>query len=147
AGGDDRDPDLVLQLLVEGGTEDDESVGMGGLLHQVGRRLHLLQADVHGASDIDQHAMGAVDGGLQQGAGNGHLGGLLGLIFTGGPAHTHVSHASVLHNSGDVGEVQVDEAGILDEVRDGLHRLAQHVVGDLKGVLEGDLLVGGKLQP
>ena len=147
AGGDDGHADLVLQLVVEGGAEDDERVGMGGLLDQVGRRLHFLQTDVHGAGDIDQHALGAIDGGLQQGAGDGHLGGLLGLVLAGSPAHTHVGHPRILHDGGDVGKVQVDEAGVLDEVGDGLDRLTQHIVGDLKGIGKGDLLVGGKLQP
>ncbi len=122
-------------------------VGMDGLLHQVGGLLHLLQTDVHGAGDVDEHALGAVDGGLQQGAGNGHLGGLLGLALAGGAAHAHVGHAGVLHDGGHVGKVQVDEAGVPDQVGDGLHRLAQHVVGDLKGVGKGDLLIGGMLQP
>ena len=58
-----------------------------------------------------------------------------------------MGHAGVLHDGGDVGEVQVDEAGVPDQVRDGLHRLAQHIVRDLKGVGKGDLLVSGVLQP
>ena len=55
--------------------------------------------------------------------------------------------ARIFHDGGYVGKVQVDEAGVLDQVRDGLHGLLQHVVGDLKGVDHGDLLVGGQLQP
>src|SRR5699024_8152775 len=39
AGSNNGNPDLVLQGVVEGGTEDDEGVGMGGLLHQVGSGL------------------------------------------------------------------------------------------------------------
>ena len=39
------------------------------------------------------------------------------------------------------------EAGILDQIGDRLHRLAEHVVGDLEGIGKGDLLIGGKLQP
>ncbi|CAN4034292.1 DUF2262 domain-containing protein, partial [Dysosmobacter welbionis] len=116
-------------------------------LDQAGGLFHLLQTDVHGAGDIDEHALGPLDGGLQQGAGNGHLGGLLGLALAGGPTHAHVGHAGVLHDGGDVREVQVDEAGIPDQVGDGLHRLAQHVVRDLEGVCKGDLLVRGVLQP
>ena len=56
-------------------------------------------------------------------------------------------HAGVLHDGGHVGEVQIDKAGVADQVGDGLHRLAQHVVRDLKGVGKGDLLVGGVFQP
>ena len=119
---------------------------MDGLLDQRGGLLHLFQADVHGAGDVDEDAPGAGDGGLQQGAGNGHLGGLLRLALAGGPAHTHVGHTRVLHHRGHVGKVQVDEAGVPDQVGDGLHRLAQHIVGDLKGVGKGDLLIGGVLE-
>ena len=57
-----------------------------------------------------------------------------------------MGHAGVLHDGGDVGKVQVDKAGVPDQVRDGLHRLTQHIVRDLKGVGKGDLLVGGVLQ-
>ena len=120
---------------------------MGRLLHQVGGGLHLLQPDVHGSGDVDEHAPGSVDGSLQQGAGNGHLGGRLRLVLAGGAAHAHVGPARVLHHGGHVGEVQVDESGVLNEVRDGLHGLLQHVIGDLKGVLHGDLGVAGQLQP
>ena len=46
-----------------------------------------------------------------------------------------------------VGKVQIDEAGVANQVGDGLHCLTQHIVGDLKGVGKGDLLVRGVLQP
>ena len=55
--------------------------------------------------------------------------------------------AGILHDGGDVGKVQIDKAGVPDQVGDALHRLAQHVVGNFKGVAEGDLLIGGVLQP
>ena len=119
---------------------------MDGILDQAGGLLHLLQADVHGAGDVDEHAVSAVDGGFQQGAGDGHLGGLLGLALAGGAAHAHVGQTRILHHGGDVGKVQVDEAGVADQVGDGLHRLAQHIIGDFEGIGEGDLLVGGVFQ-
>lgn len=68
-GSDDSDPNLVLQGLIKGSAEDDIGVGVSGLLDQVGRCLYLLQADIHRAGHIDQHALGAVDRSLQQGAG------------------------------------------------------------------------------
>ena len=53
----------------------------------------------------------------------------------------------VLHHGGDVGKIQVDEARVPNQVRDGLHRLAQHVVGNLEGVGKCNLLVRGVLKP
>ena len=58
-----------------------------------------------------------------------------------------MGHAGVLHDRGHVGKVQVNKSGVFNQVRDGLHRLAQHVVGHLKGIGQGDLLLGDKLQP
>ena len=112
-----------------------------------GGKLHVLEADVRRPGHVDQDAPRAVDGGLQQGAGDGHAGGGLGLVLAGGTAHAHVGEPRVLHDGGHIGEVQVDEPGLPDELGDGEHRLAQHVVGDLKGVGEGHLLLRGVLEP
>ena len=85
---------------------------MHRLLHQGGSLLHLLQADVHGAGDVDENALGTLDAGLQQGAGNGHTGSLLGLSLAGGA----VGQAGILHHGGDIGKIQIDKAGIPDQV-------------------------------
>ena len=101
---------------------------MDGLLHQRGGLLHFLQTDVHRAGDVDKDALGPLDRGLQQGAGNGHTGGFLGLALAGSPTHAHVSHTCVLHNGRHVGKVQIDEAGVADQVGNGLHRLLENIV-------------------
>ena len=61
-------------------------------------------------------------------------------------ADAHVGKAGVLHDGGDVRKVEVDEAGVLDEVGDAGDGLMQHIVRDLEGVGQRDLLVGGVLQ-
>ncbi len=60
--------------------------------------------------------------------------------------HAHVSAARVLHDAGHVSKVEVDEAGILDEVGNAGDGLAQHIVRDLEGVGQRDLLVSGVFQ-
>ena len=80
------------------------------------------------------------------GTGDGHAGSLLGLALACRAADAHVRKARVFHDGGDIGEVEVDKARVADQVGDGLHRLAQDVVGDLKGVGEGDLLIGRVFQ-
>ncbi len=52
----------------------------------------------------------------------------------------------VLHDGGNVREVQVDEARNGDELGDVLNCLTQNAVSDLECVLEGDLLLGYILQ-
>ena len=58
-----------------------------------------------------------------------------------------MGEAGVLHDAGDVRKVEVDEAGVLNEIRDAHDGLTQDVIRDLKSVGQRDLLVGGKLQP
>ena len=119
---------------------------MDGILHEGRSLFDLLEPHVHRAGDVDEHAARAVDGRLEQGTGDGHAGSLLGLALACRAADSHVRKARVFHDGGDIGEVEVDKARVADQVADGLHRLAQDVIGDLKCVGEGDLLIGRVFQ-
>ena len=107
-----------------------------GLSLNQGRRLvDLEQAHIRPAGDVDQHAAGAVDGDvLQQRAGNGLLRRLHRPVLTrcGGRAHEREAH--LLHDRADVGEVEVDEPGRHDQVRDAPDGLCHHAVRNLEGL-------------
>ena len=60
-GGDDGDPHLVTERVVDDGTEDDVGVGVRGLLHQPGGLVDLEQTEVGPTGDRQQHAAGTVD--------------------------------------------------------------------------------------
>ena len=111
-----------------------------------GSGLDILQADVRAGSDVDDDAACAGDAGLQQRAGDGSLGGVLGLAGALGDADTHVGEAGVLHDGADVREVQVDEGRNVDQAGDALNALTQHVVGSLESVHQGDALLADELQ-
>jgi hypothetical protein len=51
-------------------------------------------------------------------------------------ADAHERHAHVGHDGLHVGEVDVDDAVLLDEVGDALHRVDEHLVGLAEGVGE-----------
>src|SRR4051794_8021799 len=51
AGGDDGDPDLVGELVVDVGAEDDVGVGMGRLADHLGRLGDLDQREVGATGD------------------------------------------------------------------------------------------------
>ncbi len=78
------------------------------------------------------------DGCLQERAGNGILGGLLGLVLATAVAHAHVRVARILHDRGHVGEVQVDKARHIDQVGDTAGTLGQHIIRNGECILEGD---------
>ena len=52
----------------------------------------------------------------------------------------------ILHDGAHIGEVQIDEGGHVDQGRDGLNALTQHVVCSLEGVHQGDLFLTDHLQ-
>ena len=54
--------------------------------------------------------------------------------------------ARILHYGLHVLKVQVHNAGQLDQIRDALHALAQHIVRHQKGVGQGDALLAHQLQ-
>ena len=54
--------------------------------------------------------------------------------------------AGILHNAGDIRKVQINKAGILDEVRNAGYSLTKNIVGDFKRICQSDLLVGRVLQ-
>ena len=71
AGGDDGDPHLVAHGVVDDHAGDDVGVGVGHLVDDLGRLVDLEQAEVAAAGDVEQDAAGALDGGLEQRAGDG----------------------------------------------------------------------------
>ena len=104
----------------------------------ISRRLgDLEERQVGAAGDVDENAARALDRGvLEERRGDRGLGRVdrAVLPFRDGRAHQGAAH--VRHDLLDVGEVEVDLARAVDQVRDALDRLAQHVVGDLEGLVE-----------
>jgi hypothetical protein len=81
AGGDDGDPHLVTEGVVDDRTEDDVGLGVRGVGDQLRRLVDLEQAEVAATGDVEQHAVSAVHAGLEQRAGDGHLGGDRGAVL------------------------------------------------------------------
>ena len=130
AGSDDRHPDLVLEARVQHGAEDDVGLVVRRLLHDARGLLHLVDREIVAAGEVDEDALGAVDGRVvEQRARDRLLRSVEGAV--GAPAHAgaHHGHAHARHDRADIGEVEVDEAGHEDEVGDALHRLLEHGVG------------------
>ena len=98
--------------------------------------VDLEQGQVRAAGDVEQDAAGAVDGDVEQLAGDGLFGGDAGAVLAGGLAHCHQRRAAFGHDGAHVGEVQVDQAGDGDQFGDALDALAQHVVGHAEGILQ-----------
>ena len=147
AGGDHGDPHLVAQRVVDGGAEDDVGLRVHRLGDQCGRLVDLEEPEVGAAGDREQHAVGAVDRGLEQRAGDRHLGGSDRAVLAPGRADAHQRRAGVGHHRLHVGEVEVDQAGGGDQVGDAGDALQEHLVGLLEGVEDRDVAVADREQP
>ena len=99
---------------------------MRGLLHDAGGLFHLVDREVVSAGEVDEDALGALDGRVvQQRARDRLLRGIERAVGALTHAGAHHGHAHARHDRAHVGEVEVDEAGDEDEVGDALHRLLQ----------------------
>src|SRR5438309_11199425 len=66
AGGDDGHPHLVLEARVEHGAEDDVGLLVRGLLNDAGGLFHLVDREVVSTGEVDEDALGALDGRVVQ---------------------------------------------------------------------------------
>src|SRR6478735_9328184 len=118
AGRDHGHPNLVAEGVVDRRPEDDVGLGVRRLGDQGGGLVDLEQAEVRATGDREQHAVRAVDAGLEQRAGDRHLGRGHGAVLAAGRADAHEVRAGVGHHGLHVGEVEVDQAGRGDQVGD-----------------------------
>ena len=143
AGGDDRNPHPVAHALVIGGADDN-----------IGFRIDLLSDAAGGLVDLVQRQAGATDNRQQQAAGaaqrhvvDQRVGdGLLrrknraAVAFGFAGAHHRGAHAR--QHSAHVGQVEVDQAFLDDQVDDAGDARVQHLIGEDEGLGKGGFLVG-----
>ena len=120
---------------------------MCSLLYEVCCRFHIFQRHILGSGNIDQHAACTVDRRLHKGAGHCHAGRILSLALAAGMADTHMGKAGILHDAGDISKVEVDKAGIFDQVRYAGYCLLQNIVRNFKCIGECDFLIGRAFEP
>ena len=133
AGRDHRDAHLVVERRVDHRAEDDVGVLVGGFLDDARRLLDLVDGQVRAPGEVDQDALGALDRGVvQQRARHRLLRGVERAVLASADAGAHERHAHARHDRAHVGEVEVDQPGDEDQVRDALHGLQQHGIGDLE---------------
>ena len=92
------------------------------------------------AGDVEDHAPRAFDRRLEQRRRDRFLGGIGGTVLTGAFADPHHRRAGVGHDRLDVGEIEVDQARLRDQVADPLNALPQHVVREGERFVERRLL-------
>src|SRR3989442_389172 len=131
-GQDEHDSKLVLQARVDRGAPDDPSVRRNAALDDLGDLLGLGDAHVVPACDVHEGSGRGADVDVDQGRIDRLFDRLLRTVVPVGLAQADHGHPAALHDRLDVVEVQVDEAGLRDDLRDPLDRAHQHIVRDLE---------------
>ena len=57
-----------------------------------------------------------------------------------------MSLTRITHNRLNIGKVKIDQSGNIHKLRNTLNTLTQNIIGDFKGVFQGDFLLRHKLQ-
>ncbi len=130
---DDRHAELVLDVLLDHGAENDLHVLAGLLLNDARGLRGLTDAERRAAGDVDEHVGGTGDGeAVEQWTADGLHGGLLRAVLASGRGRAHQGRAAVLHGRLHVGEVEVDQAVNRNQVTDAAGGVVEHLVGLLK---------------
>src|SRR6266705_1320368 len=136
AGQDEHDPQLVLQARVDRGAPDDPRVRRNATLDDLGDLLGLGDAHVVPARDVHQGSGRGADVDVDQGRIDRLFDRLLRAVVAIGLAQADHRDPAALHDRLDVVEVQVDEAGFRDDLRDPFDRAHQHIVRNLEGRIQ-----------
>ena len=142
AGRDDGDLHVLAERLVDARAEDDVRILVRLLLHEARSFLDLLHLEVRSADDVDEHPGRALDADVvEQRRGDRHLRREARAVLALGDAGAHERAAHVAHHRLHVGEVDVDDPVLRDEVTDALDGLIEHLVGLAAGIDEGEVVV------
>ena len=142
-GGDDRHADAIAEAFVEGCADDDVGVGIDFLADARGCLVNFVQRQIAATADREQQtACAAQRHVVEQRVGDGFFGGEDSAAFAGGFACAHHGRAHAAHHGANVGEVEVDQAFLYDQIDDAGNARIQHLVSEHEGFGEGRFLVG-----
>ncbi len=121
--------------------EDDVGIGVNGRFNDLGGLVDLEEGQAAAADHVEEHALGAFDGDIEQGTGQGRFGGIDGAVLAGAFTDGHPGGAGILHDGLHIGEVQVNHAGDGNDLGDSLNAVPQDIVGQLEGAVDACLVV------
>ena len=121
---------------------DDGGVFGAELLDGVDDLVGLTQFQRAAGGDVDDHATGTMQvDAVEQRRGHGLFGSQTCTVQTRSLADTHHGLARLTHDGLHVSEVDVHQAGHVDDLGNAGHCVVQHVVGALEGIFQGGVLV------
>ncbi len=139
--GDHGDADCILHVRIDDRAKDQVDIRVSGFLDDRSRLVDVEEGQVWTTGDVEQDTPCAVDGDVQQLAGDGLLGSDAGCVFALGCADRHQRRAALGHDRAHVGKVQVDQTRNGDQLGDTLDALAQHIICHAESRLQVGALI------
>ena len=128
-GRNDGDADAISKAIVKGRANDDIRIGVDLLTHAHGGRINLVQGQIMAADNGDQQAPRSFQRDIvEQRVVDGFFSRKPGAVFAGGLARSHHRAAHALQHCFDVGQIEIDEAFLDDQVDDASDAGIKHLV-------------------
>ena len=143
---DNRNHNLVIQLFIQCSTEDDFCFGVNSFSNQLCCFLCFHQTKVHVTAEVNQDMLCTLDGCFQERALDCHFRSNLSLIFTACATDAHVCNTSVCHDGSDISKVQIDNAGLGNQIGNALYPLQQNFIRLAEGLCQGCFLINNGKQ-
>src|SRR4029079_14518334 len=141
ARGYDRHAYAVAKRLVEGRTDNNVGFRIDLLAHATGRLIHFVERQIAAAGNGKQPPPGPLQRDIvEQRIGDRLFRGNRGAAITGCFARAHHRRAPTAHHGAHVGEIEVDEAFLDDQVDDAGNARVKHLIGKHERFREGRLL-------
>ncbi len=109
---------------------------MGRLADDLGRFVDVKERQIGAAAHIEQDTPRAVDGHVQQRAGDGRLRRLFSLVVPLAMTDGHQRCTAFGHDGPHIGKVEVDQTGHGDQLGNALDALAQYIIGHAERLLD-----------
>ena len=141
SGGDDGHREHAAHRVIDVRSEDDIRIGRGEISDARGCSVDFLKRHLARSGDREDDPRGLLDGEIDERRRDRGDGGVARAGLALGGADAHEREARVAHDGLDVCKVDVDQAGLDDEVGDADDALPKDVVGDAERLLERRVLL------
>ena len=139
--GDHRYLNLFPQTRTDRRSKDDLRIRIRTVPDDLSRPVNLQDRHVIATRDIEQDPRCPIDSHFEQRARNSFLSGHHDAVSTATVPDAEQRSARLGHDRSHICEIQIDDAGQGDHVRDALNSLPQYVVGQPERLDEGQIRI------
>jgi hypothetical protein len=134
ASGNQRHANGVLQCGIDDRSKGDISRVVDGSSDPFGDLVNLKERHIFATGDVEQDTSGSANRYIQEPTCDSLFSGPLSAITALSLADAHEGGTGLTENAAHVGEVHIDHAWYVNDLRNALYALAQDIIGDFERV-------------